>query len=114
MYCITEKGRTVFIDVGGMRILHRTCKECSMCKLCCVSVMTIITQSCIVLVACAKASEPLLSIATMILRRCQPRFRLPIPTVQCTFKFTLPQTVEKTTIDIHVPTASSTFGKKTS
>nr|XP_039257203.1 cytosolic carboxypeptidase 1-like [Styela clava] len=73
---VSKRGKTAFVEAGGMRILHRTCKEC-------------------IALSCSKPAEPLLNVATMILRRCQPRFRLPIPTVQCSFQFQLPQVEEK-------------------
>ncbi|XP_037633387.1 cytosolic carboxypeptidase 1 isoform X3 [Sebastes umbrosus] len=66
-------GRKAFIDADGMRILYNSSTEC-------LPVRTL---------------DPLVNTSSLIMRKCFPKNRLPLPTIKSTFHYQLP----------HVPAA---------
>ncbi|XP_072538462.1 cytosolic carboxypeptidase 1 [Salminus brasiliensis] len=61
-------GRKAFIDADGMRILYNTSTEC-------LPVRTL---------------DPLVNTSSLIMRKCFPKNRLPLPTIKCVFHHPLP------------------------
>nr|XP_028604721.1 cytosolic carboxypeptidase 1 isoform X1 [Podarcis muralis]XP_028604722.1 cytosolic carboxypeptidase 1 isoform X1 [Podarcis muralis]XP_028604723.1 cytosolic carboxypeptidase 1 isoform X1 [Podarcis muralis] len=61
-------GRKAFIDVNGMKILYNTSQEC-------LAVRTL---------------DPLVNTSSLIMRKCYPKNRLPLPTIKSAFHFHLP------------------------
>uniref|UniRef100_A0A8C7Z895 ATP/GTP binding carboxypeptidase 1 n=1 Tax=Oryzias sinensis TaxID=183150 RepID=A0A8C7Z895_9TELE len=61
-------GRKAFIDADGMRILHNSSTEC-------LPVRTL---------------DPLVNTSSLIMRKCFPKNRLPLPTMKSAFHFQLP------------------------
>ncbi|XP_073674965.1 cytosolic carboxypeptidase 1 [Garra rufa] len=61
-------GRKAFIDANGMRILYNTSTEC-------LSVRTL---------------DPLVNTSSLIMRKCFPKNRLPLPTIKSVFHHPLP------------------------
>ncbi|XP_059513053.1 cytosolic carboxypeptidase 1 isoform X2 [Myotis daubentonii] len=61
-------GRKAFIDANGMKILYNTSQEC-------LAVRTL---------------DPLVNISSLIMRKCFPKNRLPLPTIKSSFHFQLP------------------------
>ncbi|XP_026559650.1 cytosolic carboxypeptidase 1 isoform X1 [Pseudonaja textilis] len=61
-------GRKAFLDVDGMKILYNTSQEC-------LAVRTL---------------DPLVNISSLIMRKCYPKNRLPLPTIKSAFHFQLP------------------------
>ncbi|MCJ8735307.1 hypothetical protein PDJAM_G00245330 [Pangasius djambal] len=61
-------GRKAFIDADGMRILYNTSTEC-------LPVRTL---------------DPLVNISSLVMRKCFPKNRLPLPTIKSVFHYTLP------------------------
>lgn len=61
-------GRKAFIDANGMRILYNTSQEC-------LAVRTL---------------DPLVNTSSLIMRKCFPKNRLPLPTIKSSFHFQLP------------------------
>ncbi|KAB5567755.1 hypothetical protein PHYPO_G00236500 [Pangasianodon hypophthalmus] len=61
-------GRKAFIDADGMRILYNTSTEC-------LPVRTL---------------DPLVNISSLIMRKCFPKNRLPLPTIKSVFHYPLP------------------------
>uniref|UniRef100_A0A673HCE7 Cytosolic carboxypeptidase 1 n=1 Tax=Sinocyclocheilus rhinocerous TaxID=307959 RepID=A0A673HCE7_9TELE len=61
-------GRKAFIDANGMRILYNTSTEC-------LSVRTL---------------DPLVNTSSLIMRKCFPKNRLPLPTIKSVFHHLLP------------------------
>ncbi|XP_058280217.1 cytosolic carboxypeptidase 1 isoform X3 [Hirundo rustica] len=61
-------GRKAFIDVNGMKILYNTSQEC-------LAVRTL---------------DPLVNTSSLIMRKCFPKNRLPLPTIKSAFHFQLP------------------------
>nr|XP_006006117.1 PREDICTED: cytosolic carboxypeptidase 1 isoform X1 [Latimeria chalumnae] len=61
-------GRKAFIDADGMKTLYNTSQEC-------LSVRTL---------------DPLVNTSTLIMRKCFPKNRLPVPTIKSVFHFQLP------------------------
>uniref|UniRef100_H3DED1 Cytosolic carboxypeptidase 1 n=1 Tax=Tetraodon nigroviridis TaxID=99883 RepID=H3DED1_TETNG len=66
-------GRKAFIEADGMRVLYNTSTEC-------LAVRTL---------------DPLINTSIMIMRKCFPKNRLPLPTIKSAFSYQLP----------HIPTA---------
>ncbi|XP_007906226.1 cytosolic carboxypeptidase 1 isoform X1 [Callorhinchus milii] len=60
-------GRKAFIDADGMKVLYNTSQEC-------LSVRTL---------------DPLVNISSLIMRKCFPKNRLPIPTIKSVYQFQL-------------------------
>ncbi|TSL97347.1 Cytosolic carboxypeptidase 1 [Bagarius yarrelli] len=65
---IIKLGRKAFIDADGMRILYNTSTEC-------LPVRTL---------------DPLVNISSLIMRKCFPKNRLPLPTIKSVFHYPLP------------------------
>ncbi|XP_015704707.1 cytosolic carboxypeptidase 1 isoform X1 [Coturnix japonica] len=63
-------GRKAFIDANGMKILYNTSQEC-------LAVRTL---------------DPLVNTSSLIMRKCFPKNRLPLPTIKSAFHFQLPVT----------------------
>ncbi|KAB0373143.1 hypothetical protein FD755_014802, partial [Muntiacus reevesi] len=61
-------GRKAFIDANGMKILYNTSQEC-------LAVRTL---------------DPLVNTSSLIMRKCFPKNRLPLPTIKSSFHFQLP------------------------
>ncbi|RVE68132.1 hypothetical protein OJAV_G00088690 [Oryzias javanicus] len=61
-------GRKAFLDADGMRILHNSSTEC-------LPVRTL---------------DPLVNTSSLIMRKCFPKNRLPLPTIKSAFHFQLP------------------------
>ncbi|XP_044301733.1 cytosolic carboxypeptidase 1 isoform X5 [Varanus komodoensis] len=61
-------GRKAFLDVNGMKILYNTSQEC-------LAVRTL---------------DPLVNTSSLIMRKCYPKNRLPLPTIKSAFHFQLP------------------------
>ncbi|XP_038190132.1 cytosolic carboxypeptidase 1 isoform X2 [Arvicola amphibius] len=61
-------GRKAFIDANGMKILYNTSQEC-------LAVRTL---------------DPLVNTSSLIMRKCFPKNRLPLPTIKSSFHFELP------------------------
>ncbi|XP_048146422.1 cytosolic carboxypeptidase 1 isoform X1 [Corvus hawaiiensis] len=61
-------GRKAFIDASGMKILYNTSQEC-------LAVRTL---------------DPLVNTSSLIMRKCFPKNRLPLPTIKSAFHFQLP------------------------
>ncbi|KAM6958777.1 cytosolic carboxypeptidase 1 [Aplochiton taeniatus] len=61
-------GRKAFVDADGMRILYNTSTEC-------LPVRTL---------------DPLVNTSSLIMRKCFPKNRLPLPTIKSAFHFQLP------------------------
>ncbi|XP_053512330.1 cytosolic carboxypeptidase 1 isoform X1 [Artibeus jamaicensis] len=61
-------GRKAFIDANGMKILYNTSQEC-------LAVRTL---------------DPLVNTSSLIMRKCFPKNRLPLPTIKSCFHFQLP------------------------
>ncbi|XP_068166619.1 cytosolic carboxypeptidase 1 isoform X2 [Antennarius striatus] len=61
-------GRKAFIDADGMRILYNSSTEC-------LPVRTL---------------DPLINISSLIMRKCFPKNRLPLPTIKSAFHYQLP------------------------
>ncbi|NXH90354.1 CBPC1 carboxypeptidase, partial [Edolisoma coerulescens] len=61
-------GRKAFIDANGMKILYNTSQEC-------LAVRTL---------------DPLVNTSSLIMRKCFPKNRLPLPTIKSAFRFQLP------------------------
>ncbi|KAB0349223.1 hypothetical protein FD754_014080, partial [Muntiacus muntjak] len=61
-------GRKAFIDANGMKILYNTSQEC-------LAVRTL---------------DPLVNTSSLIMRKCFPKNRLPLPTIKSSFQFQLP------------------------
>ncbi|XP_025020201.1 cytosolic carboxypeptidase 1 isoform X2 [Python bivittatus] len=61
-------GRKAFLDVDGMKILYNTSQEC-------LAVRTL---------------DPLVNTSSLIMRKCYPKNRLPLPTIKSAFHFQLP------------------------
>ncbi|XP_072288957.1 cytosolic carboxypeptidase 1 isoform X2 [Eucyclogobius newberryi] len=61
-------GRKAFIEADGMRVLYNTSTEC-------LPVRTL---------------DPLINTSSLIMRKCFPKNRLPLPTIKSTFHFPLP------------------------
>ncbi|KAJ0019754.1 hypothetical protein NQD34_007323 [Periophthalmus magnuspinnatus] len=61
-------GRKAFIEADGMRVLYNTSTEC-------LPVRTL---------------DPLINTSSLIMRKCFPKNRLPLPTIQSAFSFPLP------------------------
>ncbi|KFO76721.1 Cytosolic carboxypeptidase 1, partial [Cuculus canorus] len=61
-------GRKAFIDANGMKILYTTSQEC-------LAVRTL---------------DPLVNTSSLIMRKCFPKNRLPLPTIKSAFHFQLP------------------------
>uniref|UniRef100_A0A8B9EPV5 Cytosolic carboxypeptidase 1 n=1 Tax=Anser cygnoides TaxID=8845 RepID=A0A8B9EPV5_ANSCY len=61
-------GRKAFIDANGMKILYNTSQEC-------LAVRTL---------------DPLVNTSSLIMRKCFPKNRLPLPTIKSAFHFQLP------------------------
>ncbi|XP_066500023.1 cytosolic carboxypeptidase 1 isoform X3 [Hoplias malabaricus] len=61
-------GRKAFIDADGMKILYSTSTEC-------LPVRTL---------------DPLVNTSSLIMRKCFPKNRLPLPTIKCVFHYPLP------------------------
>uniref|UniRef100_A0A8C8SHA3 Cytosolic carboxypeptidase 1 n=1 Tax=Pelusios castaneus TaxID=367368 RepID=A0A8C8SHA3_9SAUR len=61
-------GRKAFIDANGMKILYNTSQDC-------LAVRTL---------------DPLVNTSSLIMRKCFPKNRLPLPTIKSTFHFQLP------------------------
>ncbi|XP_060091417.1 cytosolic carboxypeptidase 1 isoform X2 [Heteronotia binoei] len=64
----TKLGRKAFLDVNGMKILYNTSQEC-------LAVRTL---------------DPLVNTSSLIMRKCYPKNRLPLPTIKSAFHFQLP------------------------
>nr|XP_056704336.1 cytosolic carboxypeptidase 1 isoform X3 [Euleptes europaea] len=64
----TKLGRKAFLDVSGMKILYNTSQEC-------LAVRTL---------------DPLVNTSSLIMRKCYPKNRLPLPTIRSAFHFQLP------------------------
>ncbi|XP_076801976.1 cytosolic carboxypeptidase 1-like isoform X1 [Clavelina lepadiformis] len=74
---VLRGGRKAFFDCNGMLLLYNSCQD-------------------YLAVGCTnKAVESLLLVATMIIRRCQTKSKLPISNSRCTFQFVLPGTRER-------------------
>nr|CAB3220654.1 cytosolic carboxypeptidase 1-like [Phallusia mammillata] len=71
---VLKSGRRSFIEAGGIEVLYASCKD-----------YLAVSGS-----ATNKSVESLLSVATLILRRCQKKCRLPVTNSHCTFRFRLP------------------------
>ncbi|XP_061482683.1 cytosolic carboxypeptidase 1 isoform X2 [Rhineura floridana] len=61
-------GRKAFLDVNGMKVLYNTSQEC-------LAVRTL---------------DPLVNTSSLIMRKCYPKNRLPVPTIKSAFHFQLP------------------------
>uniref|UniRef100_A0A8C5F6K4 Cytosolic carboxypeptidase 1 n=1 Tax=Gadus morhua TaxID=8049 RepID=A0A8C5F6K4_GADMO len=61
-------GRTAFIEADGMRVLYNTSNEC-------LPVRTL---------------DPLVNTSSLIMRKCFPKNRLPLPTIKSAFHYPLP------------------------
>ncbi|XP_059825809.1 cytosolic carboxypeptidase 1 isoform X3 [Hypanus sabinus] len=61
-------GRKAFVDAEGIKILYNTSQDC-------LSVRTL---------------DPLVNISSLIMRKCFPKNRLPIPTIKSVYQFQLP------------------------
>ncbi|XP_078070577.1 cytosolic carboxypeptidase 1 isoform X2 [Mustelus asterias] len=61
-------GRKAFVDAEGMKVLYSTSQDC-------LSVRTL---------------DPLVNISSLIMRKCFPKNRLPIPTIKSVYHFQLP------------------------
>ncbi|XP_043371077.1 cytosolic carboxypeptidase 1 isoform X3 [Dermochelys coriacea] len=61
-------GRKAFIDANGMKILYNTSQDC----------LTVRTL------------DPLVNTSSLIMRKCFPKNRLPLPTIKSAFHFQLP------------------------
>ncbi|KAM3843925.1 cytosolic carboxypeptidase 1 isoform 6-T7 [Vipera latastei] len=61
-------GRKAFLDVDGMKILYNTSQECLV----------------------VRTLDPLVNISSLIMRKCYPKNRLPLPTIKSAFHFQLP------------------------
>ncbi|XP_029473132.1 cytosolic carboxypeptidase 1 isoform X2 [Rhinatrema bivittatum] len=61
-------GRKVFLDSNGMKILYNTSQEC-------LSIRTL---------------DSLVNMSSLIMRKCFPKNRLPLPTIKSVFSFELP------------------------
>ncbi|XP_062064600.1 cytosolic carboxypeptidase 1 isoform X1 [Lepus europaeus] len=61
-------GRKAFIDANGMKVLYNTSQEC-------LAVRTL---------------DPLVNTSSLIMRKCFPKNRLPLPTIKSSFHFQLP------------------------
>ncbi|XP_057578043.1 cytosolic carboxypeptidase 1 isoform X2 [Hippopotamus amphibius kiboko] len=61
-------GRKAFVDANGMKILYNTSQEC-------LAVRTL---------------DPLVNTSSLIMRKCFPKNRLPLPTIKSSFHFQLP------------------------
>lgn len=61
-------GRKAFVDANGMKILYNTSQEC-------LAVRTL---------------DPLVNTSSLIMRKCFPKNRLPLPTIKSAFHFQLP------------------------
>ncbi|KAM3867855.1 cytosolic carboxypeptidase 1 [Diretmus argenteus] len=64
----TKLGRKAFIDADGMRILYNTSTEC-------LPVRTL---------------DPLVNTSSLVMRKCFPKNRLPLPTIKSAFHYQLP------------------------
>ncbi|XP_058492634.1 cytosolic carboxypeptidase 1 [Solea solea] len=62
-------GRKAFIEADGMRILYNSSVEC-------LPVRTL---------------DPLVNVSSLIMRKCFPKNRLPLPTIKSAFQYQLPQ-----------------------
>nr|XP_033783692.1 cytosolic carboxypeptidase 1 isoform X2 [Geotrypetes seraphini] len=61
-------GRKAFLDCNGMKIMYNTSQEC-------LAVRTL---------------DPLVNMSSLIMRKCFPKNRLPLPTIRSVFHFELP------------------------
>ncbi|XP_053323241.1 cytosolic carboxypeptidase 1 isoform X2 [Spea bombifrons] len=61
-------GRKAFIDANGMKILYNTSQECQ----------------------AVRTLDPLVNTSSLIMRKCFPKNRLPLPTIKSAFQFQLP------------------------
>nr|XP_044987008.1 cytosolic carboxypeptidase 1 isoform X3 [Jaculus jaculus] len=61
-------GRKAFIDANGMKILYNTSQEC----------------------LAARTLDSLVNTSSLIMRKCFPKNRLPLPTIKSSFHFQLP------------------------
>ncbi|XP_067425438.1 cytosolic carboxypeptidase 1 isoform X2 [Emydura macquarii macquarii] len=63
-----KMGRKAFIDANGMKILYNTSQDC-------LAVRTL---------------DPLVNTSSLVMRKCFPKNRLPLPTIKSAFHFQLP------------------------
>ncbi|CAH2294247.1 cytosolic carboxypeptidase 1 isoform X1 [Pelobates cultripes] len=61
-------GRKAFIDANGMKILYNTSQDCQ----------------------AVRTLDPLVNTSSLIMRKCFPKNRLPLPTIKSSFHFSLP------------------------
>ncbi|XP_069817881.1 cytosolic carboxypeptidase 1 isoform X2 [Dendropsophus ebraccatus] len=61
-------GRKAFIDANGMKILYNTSQDCQ----------------------AVRTLDPLVNTSSLIMRKCFPKNRLPLPTIKSAFQFQLP------------------------
>ncbi|XP_044129566.1 cytosolic carboxypeptidase 1 isoform X1 [Bufo gargarizans] len=61
-------GRKAFIDANGMKTLYNTSQECQ----------------------AVRTLDPLVNTSSLIMRKCFPKNRLPLPTIKSAFQFQLP------------------------
>ncbi|XP_075455093.1 cytosolic carboxypeptidase 1 isoform X1 [Ascaphus truei] len=61
-------GRKAFIDANGMKILYNTSQDCQ----------------------AVRTLDPLVNTSSLIMRKCFPKNRLPLPTIKSSFHFHLP------------------------
>ncbi|KAM8960582.1 cytosolic carboxypeptidase 1 [Pelodytes ibericus] len=61
-------GRKAFIDANGMKILYNTSQDCQ----------------------AVRTLDPLVNTSSLIMRKCFPKNRLPLPTIKSAFHFQLP------------------------
>lgn len=74
MFVIVESGRTALMDSDGIRVLYTTCQETIECR----------------------ELESLIYAASVIMRKCFPKNRLPMTSLRSTLTCTLPDS------DFHV------------
>ncbi|CAJ0966427.1 unnamed protein product [Ranitomeya imitator] len=61
-------GRKAFIDANGMKILYNSSQDCQ----------------------AVRTLDPLVNTSSLIMRKCFPKNRLPLPTIKSAFQFQLP------------------------
>uniref|UniRef100_A0A8C5LUF7 Cytosolic carboxypeptidase 1 n=1 Tax=Leptobrachium leishanense TaxID=445787 RepID=A0A8C5LUF7_9ANUR len=61
-------GRKAFIDANGMKILYNTSQDCQ----------------------AVRTLDPLVNTSNLIMRKCFPKNRLPLPTIKSSYHFSLP------------------------
>ncbi|XP_073489632.1 cytosolic carboxypeptidase 1 [Aquarana catesbeiana] len=61
-------GRKAFVDANGMKILYNTSQDCQ----------------------AVRTLDPLVNTSSLIMRKCFPKNRLPLPTIKSSFHFQLP------------------------